>query len=81
VTDSSTGNTLADIFAGALTGYVDAQNQQPVYVTQPVPNTAFGFSGIGQPTPANSLAASLGNSSGLLMLGLLAVVAVVLLRR
>ena len=78
---SSTANTLADVFAGALTGYVDAQNQQPVYVTQPVPNTAYGFSGAGQITPGNSLAANIQGRSTFVMLGIIAVVALLILRR
>lgn len=81
MTSSSTGNTLANVFAGALTGYIDAQNQQPVYVAQPAPGTAYGFAGQPQFTPANSLAANLSGTSSLVMVGIIAVVALLILRR
>jgi hypothetical protein len=46
----STLQTLASVFAGGLQGYVDSQNQQPVYVTAPSPQTAYGYAG--QPSSA-----------------------------
>lgn len=78
--NQSTAGSLADIFAGALSGYVDSQNNQPVYVAQPTPGTAFGIAGVGQTTPAASVSSL--TSSPYLILGIVGVVvAVVLLRR
>jgi hypothetical protein len=51
--DSSSGlQTLASVLAGGLAGYVDSQNSQPITVTSPTPQTAYGVAGTGQGTPA-----------------------------
>ena len=80
--DSSSGSswqTLASVLAGGLGGYVDSQNNQPVYVAQPTPNTAYGAAGYAQATPAAS-SGSATAPSWLLYAGV-AVVAFMLLRK
>lgn len=52
---NSTLQTLASVLSGGLQGYVDSQNQQPVYVTAPTPQTAYGYAGQGQNTPAQAV--------------------------
>jgi hypothetical protein len=52
---NSTLQTLASVLSGGLQGYVDSQNQQPVYVTAPNQQTAYGYAGQGQTTPAGSV--------------------------
>lgn len=50
---SNTAQTLASVLAGGLGGYIDSQNQQPVYVQQPAPQTAYGYAGTTQATPSS----------------------------
>ena len=68
--------TLAGAFSGGLSAYYDAQNTAPVYVTQPTPQTAYGYAGTGQYTPASGA----GISPMLLLVGI-AVVAVLILKK
>lgn len=71
--------TLASVLAGGLGGYVDAQNNQPVYVQTPAPQTAFGYAGVGQTTPTTS---SLGGlSPTVLLVGVIVVAAVFMLKK
>lgn len=79
--DNSTGGTLADIFAGALSGYVDSQNNQPISAIAPTPATAYGYAGYAQATPASSLTTALGSNSTLVILGVVVLAAVLLLRK
>jgi hypothetical protein len=72
----SSWQTLASVLAGGLSGYVDAQNQQPVYVAQPNPQTAYGNQGAGQVTPSATAQAP-----GWLWIAGLAVVAFLVLRK
>jgi hypothetical protein len=65
---SNTFQTLASVLAGGLGAYVDSQNQQPVYVTQPTPQTQYGVQGQNQNT---------GTIAGLSPMVLLLVVGVV----
>jgi hypothetical protein len=74
---NSTFQTLASVFAGGLQGYVDSQNQQPVYVTAPSPQTAYGYAG--QPSSATGAAGTFSLSP--VMLLLLAVGAIFLLKK
>lgn len=73
----STWQTLSSVLAGGLAGYVDSQNNQPVYVAQPTPNTAYGTAGATQATPATASASA---PNWMLIAGV-AVVAFLLLRR
>jgi hypothetical protein len=73
---NSTLQTLASVFAGGLQGLVDSQNNQPVYVTAPSPQTAYGYAG--QPSSAGA-AGALGLSP--VMLLVLAVGAFLLLKK
>jgi hypothetical protein len=68
--------TLASVLAGGLGGYVDAQNNQPVYVQTPAPQTAYGYAGQGQVTPTTS---SL--SPTVLLVGVILVAAVFMLKK
>lgn len=72
----STFQTLASVLAGGLAGYVDAQNQQPVYVTPTTPQTAYGIAG----QPSGTAAAGSFTLSPV-MLALLAVGAFFLLKK
>lgn len=74
---SSTFQTLASVFAGGLQGYVDSQNQQPVYVTAPSQQTAYGYAG--QPSSVTGSTGGL-SLSPVMLLGL-AVVAFLLLKK
>jgi hypothetical protein len=74
---SSTFQTLASVLAGGLSGYVDSQNQQPVYVQQVQPQTQYGYAGQGQNTPG--VAGGFNLSPTVLIIG--AVLAFVLLRK
>jgi hypothetical protein len=65
---SSTLQTLASVFAGGLQGYVDSQNQQPVYVTAPSQQTAYGYAG--QPSSSTAAASVTGSPIMLLVLAL-----------
>jgi hypothetical protein len=49
-TDSagSVFQTLAGALAGGISGYYDAQQTQPVYVTQPQQQTQYGVAGVNQ---------------------------------
>jgi hypothetical protein len=47
----STAQTLASVLSAGLGAYVDSQNHQGVTVTTPLPQTAYGYAGYGQPTP------------------------------
>lgn len=76
--DPSTWQTLASVFAGGLGGYVDAQNHQPVYVATPAPQTQYGYAGIAQSTPTNSLG---GLSPTVLLVGVIVVAAVFMLKK
>jgi len=75
----STFQTLASVLAGGLAGYVDAQNNQPVAVVAPTPQTAFGAAGYGQATPTGLTAVVGGNPLGLLLV--VGVVAYLLLKK
>jgi len=71
--------TLASVLAGGLGGYVDAQNQQPVYVQTPAPQTQYGYAGVGQSTPTTS---SLGGlSPTVLLVGVIVIAAVFMLKK
>jgi hypothetical protein len=70
--------TLASVLAGGLAGYVDAQNNQPVAVVAPTPQTAYGYAGYGQPTPSAITASA---SSPLLLLLLIGGAIFLLARR
>lgn len=67
--DPSTFQTIASVLAGGLGGYVDAQNQQPVYVQTPAPQTAYGYAGQGQATPTSGTIAGLSPTVLLLLVG------------
>lgn len=69
--------TLASVLAGGFQGYVDAQNQQPVYITAPAPQTAFGYQGVANNTGGVAGRFTL---SPVMLLGL-GVVAFLLLKR
>jgi hypothetical protein len=78
-TDSSSGlQTLASVLAGGLAGYVDAQNSQPVTVTAPSQQTAYGYAGYGQATPSAAASAA---PSWLIPVVLIGVVALLLFKR
>ena len=78
-TDSgSTFQTLAGVLAGGLAGYVDSQNQQPFYATQPTPQTQYGVQGTGQTTGSGSIA---GLSPTVLVIAVVAVAAIFLLKK
>lgn len=68
---NSTLQTLASVLSGGLQGYVDSQNQQPVYVVAPSPNTAYGTAGQGQSTPS-SVGSVLGLPPAMLLIGAVA---------
>ena len=70
--------TLAGALAGGLAGAVDAQNQQPVFVAQPSPQTAYGYAGQGQVTPSTTASAQ---APGWLWIAGLAVIAFFVLRK
>lgn len=76
----STFQTIASVLAGGLGGYVDAQNQQPVYVQTPAVQTQYGYAGVGQATPSTSGTIG-GLSPTVLLLGVVAVVAVFMLKK
>lgn len=76
---SSTFQTLAGVLAGGLAGYVDSQNQQPFYATQPAPQTQFGLQGSGQTTGTGLLGG--GSNSTLLIIGVVVVAAVFFLKK
>jgi hypothetical protein len=69
---NSTLQTLAAVLSGGLQGYVDSQNQQPVYVTAPSPQTAYGYAGQGQSTPAASAVGVFGIPPAFLLVGAVA---------
>ena len=73
---NSTFQTLASVLAGGLQGYVDSQNQQPVYVVPTQPQTAYGAAGVG-----NGNAVAGGFSLSPVMLILLGLGAFLLLKR
>lgn len=77
--NQSTFQTLASVLAGGLAGYVDSQNQQPFYATQPTPQTQYGVQGTAQTTGLASLTS--GGNSTLLIVGVVVVVAVLLLKK
>lgn len=79
----SSGSTLADIFAGALGGYVDSQNNQPISAIALTPQTAYGYAGYAQATPGTvpTTASALGSNSTLVILGVAVLAAVLLLRK
>lgn len=70
--------SLAGALSLGLGAYADSQNNQPVYVAQPAPGTAYGAAGYSQPTPTTSVSATA--PSWLLYAGV-AVVAFLLLRK
>jgi hypothetical protein len=72
--------TLASVLAGGLAGYVDAQNNQPVTAVQPLPQTAYGYQGTAQATPTSAAFGLGGGHSTLLLLGVVAVVAIIALK-
>ena len=76
---SSTAATLASVLAGGLAGYFDSQNNQPVTVTTPAPQTAYGYAGYGQYTPASSSATVI--SPTVLLLAALVVGVVIVLKK
>ena len=80
---TSTADSLAAIFAGALGGYVDSQNNQPISAIAPAPQTQYGYAGYPQAAPGSGggLTSSLGSSSTLLIVGVVIVAAVLLLKR
>jgi hypothetical protein len=80
--DSGSGfQTLASVLAGGLAGYVDSQNNQPIYVAQPQPQTAYGISGVGQPSVAGGGVASIGGIPPMVLLLGLGVIAFIALRK
>jgi len=72
----SVGQSLAQAFAVGLGAYVDSQNNQPVTVTSPAPQTQYGYAGYGQYAPATPAQQS-GVFGGLSPIALLAIAAVV----
>jgi len=70
--------SLAGALNGGLSAYYDSQNTQPVYVTQPTPQTSYGVAGVGQATPAGTIA---GLSPTVLLVGVAVVVAVLFLKK
>lgn len=74
--NSSTWQTLAGALAGGLQGYVDSQGGG-FAVTQPTPQTAYGYAGYQQPTAAGSN----GLPSWVIPVALVAVVAVLLFKK
>lgn len=74
---SSTFQTLAGALAGGLSAYYDSQNTQPVYVTQPTPQTAYGVAGTGQNAPGTVG----GLSPTVLLVGVVALVAFFALKK
>lgn len=76
---SSTFQTLASVLAGGLAGYVDAQNNQPVAVVAPSPQTQYGYAGTGQTTPTG-IGATL-SGSPIFLLVIVGVVALLVLKK
>lgn len=74
-------STLADIFSGALGGYIDSQNNQPITATALTPSTAYGYAGYAQATPATPITSALGSNPTLIIIGVAVVAAVLLLRK
>ncbi|MGH9483757.1 MAG: hypothetical protein ACRD1F_01765 [Terriglobales bacterium] len=80
--DSSTLQSLAGALTGGLMGYVDSQNGQPITATLPGYQTAYGYAGVGQPTPLASASASIaGISPTVLVIGVVLVAAFMFMRR
>jgi hypothetical protein len=76
---SSTFQTLAGVLAGGLAGYVDSQNQQPFYASQPAPQTQYGLQGTGQTVGVQGSVA--GISPTVLVIGVVVVVAILFLKK
>jgi hypothetical protein len=60
--DSSNGTptwqTLAAALVGGITGAIDAQSGQPIYVQQPLPATQYGIQGQAQYAPLTPAASA-----------------------
>lgn len=76
----STLQNLASALTGGIAGYIDSQQGQPITATVPLPQTAYGYAGVAQPTPTATASVS-GISPTVLMIGAVAVVALLMLRR
>lgn len=75
--NASTFQSLAGALAGGLAGYLDAQNSQPITVTAPAPQTAYGYAGVNQGTPTSASAMP----SWLIPVALIGVVLLLVLRK